>query len=91
MLYFLLLAAPQLPNPPGPGIISSRYCLCSCSAACRWISNIWFAADWELAEPLVLELEVAPPVTVDPEVWVAPNNWAMARAWYGYIMGFIIA
>jgi len=29
----------QLPRLPG-GIMSSRYCLCSCSAACRWISII---------------------------------------------------
>lgn len=36
-----------------------------------------------------MELVVVPAGV--PEDWVAPINWAMARAWYGYIIGFIIA
>ena len=71
----------QLPRLPG-GIMSSRYCRCSCSAAWRWISIICEAADCEL-EPLVFELELEPePVGAEVAVpWDAPISWAMARAW----------
>jgi len=56
---------------PG-GIMSSRYCLCRCSVACLWISNIWLvAAELLFALPLLppppppeLEEDLPPPAAV---------------------------
>ena len=60
--------------------MSNKYCRCSCSAACRWISSIWFVADEE-DEEAALEV-VFDEVTGDGEVVeTAAIAWAMARAW----------
>ena len=68
----------QLARPPG-GIMSNKYCLWSCSAACRWSSNIWEAAE---PEPLLFEFELEEPEEApEPDVPPAPMSWAMARAW----------
>ena len=67
---------------PG-GIMSSKYCLCRCSVACLWISNIWLVAA-ELLFPLplppplpLLELEEDLPPPADVVCCIA----AIAIAW----------
>lgn len=74
---------PARPAAP-PGIISSRYWRCSCSAACRCSSIICDAAEPE-PEPLLLELEleldVVPRVSAELAAPVPPAPIIMARAW----------
>lgn len=69
--YFLPPEPDQDPLKLPGGIMSSRYCLWSCSVACLWISSIWF-----VAEELLPELE--PEFFEEPEL--PPDMAAMACA-----------